>query len=176
MIVGRIAAVAVMIAIGVVGWIHRRQVVRMMVRTGARRRRRHHRTIAVVVVAVVARTMVVTRARTDFDDHPRLVAIAVPAEAHWLEVFEGGEAKELVTYLVIWHHRVHPRGIRTVSRDADGDSLNPTRADPYIFLCIVVSIVRIEIDIDITSVGVIPNVLHIIIDSHRIGIIGQHGL
>ena len=105
-IVGRIATVAVVIAIGVVVWIHRRHVVR--VRTIAWRRRWQHRTIAVIVVAVVAGTVIVTWTWADMDDHPRLIAIAMPAEAHWLEVLEHGEAVKLVTHLVIRHHSVDP--------------------------------------------------------------------
>ena len=104
-VVGRIAAVIVMITIGVVVWIHRRHVVRVWT-VSSRRRRWHHRTVAVIVVAIGAGTGVVTRTGTDMDDHPRLVVIAIPAEAHWLEVFEGGEAIQLVVQLVVRHHRI----------------------------------------------------------------------
>ena len=101
--VGRIATVAVVIAIGVVLRIHRRQVVRVMTAW-----RRHRRAEAVVVVAVSARTVVVARTRTNPDHHPRLVVVAIPAEAQGLEVLEGGEAEELVIQLVVRHHRVGP--------------------------------------------------------------------
>lgn len=104
-VVGRIAAVIVMITVSVVVWIHRRHVVRVWT-VSSRRRRWHHRTVAVIVVAIGAGTGVVTRTGTDMDDHPRLVVIAIPAEAHWLEVFEGGEAIQLVVQLVVRHHRV----------------------------------------------------------------------
>lgn len=105
-IVGRIATVTVVIAVGVVVWIHRRHVVR--VTWAMAWRWRHRRTIAIVVEAEVARTAVVADARSHLDHHPRLVAIAVPAKTHWLEVFESGEAVEFVTQFVVWHHRVGP--------------------------------------------------------------------
>lgn len=117
-IVGRIATIVVMMGIGVVMRIHRRHVVRVMTRT-TRRRRRHHRTIAVVVVAVAARTSVVARTRSDMDDHPRLVVITVPAEAERLKVFESGETIELIVQLVIWHHCIEHRRVRTIGRDGD---------------------------------------------------------
>jgi hypothetical protein len=172
--VGRIAAVVVVIVIGVVVRIHRRHVVRVW--TMARRRWWHHRAIAVVVVAVVARTVIVTRARTDVDDHPRLVAIAMPAEAHWLEVLKRGEAVELVTQFVVRHHRVSPGRIGTVSGDADGDSLDSTGADPHILPSIAIAVVGIEVEVDVTSVCVVSNILNIIVDGNRIGVVGQHGL
>ena len=106
MIVSRIATVTVVIAVGVVVWIHRRHVVR--VTRAMAWRWRHRRTIAIVVEAEVARTGVVADARSHRDHHPRLVAIAIPAETHWLEVFESGEAVEFVTQFVVWHHCVGP--------------------------------------------------------------------
>ena len=110
--VGRIATVAVVVVVGVVVGIHRRHVVRMsgtVIRTRTvTRRRRHHRTEAVVVEAELAGTGVVTHAGTDVDNHPRLIVIAVPAETHWLEVFESGEAVKLVTQFIVRHHRIGP--------------------------------------------------------------------
>lgn len=105
-IVGRIATATVVIAVGVMVWIHRRHVVR--VTRAMAWRRRHRWTIAVIVEAEVTRTGVVADARSNVDHHPRLVAIAVPAETHWLEVFESGEAIEFVTQFVVWHHCVGP--------------------------------------------------------------------
>ena len=109
-IVGRIAAVSVVIAVSVVVRIHRRHGVRV---TGTWTRtmtwrRRHRRTIAVIVEAEVARTVVVADAWSYRDHYPRLVAIAVPAEANGLEVLESGETVELVTQFVVRHHRVGP--------------------------------------------------------------------
>ena len=104
--VGRIAAIVVVIAIGVVVRIHRWQIMRVMAVVAARRW--HRRTEAVVVVAVVAGTVVVAQTRTDLDHHPRLVVVTIPAETQGLEVLESGEAEEISIQLVIRHHRVSP--------------------------------------------------------------------
>ena len=101
-VVGRIATVVVVVGIGVVVWIHRGHVV---MRSSWRR---HRRTVAVVVVAVVTGTVVVARTRRHVDDHPRLGVTTVPAEAYRLEVFEHGEAEQLIVEFVVWHHRVDP--------------------------------------------------------------------
>lgn len=157
--------------------IHRRHDVRMSgTRTVTGRRRRQHRTEAVVVEAEVAGTVVVTYARTDADNHPRLVVIAVPAETHWLEVFEDGKAVELVAQFIVRHHRVSPRGIRTVSRDGDLDPLDGTRAHSHVLGGIAVTIIGIEVDVEIATISVISNILNIIVDGDRIGVIGQHWL
>jgi hypothetical protein len=87
---GRIAAVAVVIAVGVVMRIHRRRHARTVAR------RQHRRTITVVVEAIGARTVVVADTRRYCDDHPALGARTIPVEGDGLEVFEGGEAVELV--------------------------------------------------------------------------------
>ena len=175
-VVGRIASVVVVMGIGVVVRIHRRHAVRSTRAPTSRRRRRHHRTVAVVVVAVVTGAGVVTRTRSDMDDHPRLVAIAVPAEAYRLEVFEGGEAVELVIQLVVGHHRVQHRGVRTVGRDAYRDSSDATGADAHVLVGETATIVGIEIDVEVTAIGVVSNILNIIVDGDRIGIVGQHWL
>lgn len=114
--------------------------------------------------------------RTHAEDHPGLVAVSVPAEAHRFEVFKGGEAEELVTEFIVWHHRIDPRGIRTIGRDGNRYSLDSARADPHVLSGIPATIVRIEIDVEITPISEVSNVLDIIIDSDRIGVIGQHGL
>lgn len=172
-IVGRIATVIVVITIGVVVWIHRRHGVRV-IRTKAWRR--HRRTIAVVVEAEVTGTVVDADARSHRNHHPRLVAITVPAETHWLEVLESGEAVKLITQFVVGHHRVGPRRIRTVCRDANGDPLDPTWTNLHPFTGIAVAVIGIEIDAHITSISIVSNILHIIVDRNRIGVIGQHGL
>ena len=59
-------------------------------------RRRHRRTVTVIVVAIGARTVVVAYTRGYRDDHPALSARTIPVEGDGLEVFEGGEAVELV--------------------------------------------------------------------------------
>ena len=108
MIVSRIAAVIVVIAVSVVVRIHWRHVVRMTRTRTVAWRRRHRWTIAVIVEAEVTGTVVVVDAWSHCDHHPRLVAIAAPAEADRLEVLESGETVEFVTQFVVRHHRVGP--------------------------------------------------------------------
>ena len=113
---------------------------------------------------------------TDVNDHPRLVVMAIPAEADRLEVFEHREAVQLIAQLVIRHHCVSPVRIGTIGRNVDRNPFDPTGGHSHVFLCIVITVVRIEIDIDITPVGVVSDILDIIIDGNRIGVVGQHGL
>ena len=174
--VGWIAAIAVVVAIGVVVRIHRRHVVRVSTVRTARRRRRQHRAVAIVVVAVVTGTIVVARAWSHVDDYPRLVAIAIPAEAYRLEVFEGGEAVELTIEFVVGHHGVCPGGVWAVGRNADRNPSDATRAHSHVLRSIAVTVVGIEIDIEIATIGVISNILNIIVNGDRIGVVGQHGL
>ena len=138
--------------------------------------RRSHRTIAIVVEAVFRRTAVELWTRTDLDNHPRLVAIAVPAETHWLKVFECGEAEEFIVHFVVRHHRVQPIRIHTDGRKGDGNSLDPTGRHSHIFLDEEATIVGIEINVHVSFVCIVPNVLDIIVDGNRIGVVGQHGL
>lgn len=168
--VSRIAAIAVVMGIGVVMRIHRRHVVRVT------RTRMWYRTIAIVVVAIRTRAMVVTWARSDVDDHPRLVAIAVPEKAYRLEVFKGGEAEQLVIELVVRHHRISPCEIQTAGRNSDRNSSDATRAYSHILRAIAITVIGIEIDIEIATISVVSDILDIIVDSYRIGIVGQHGL
>jgi hypothetical protein len=174
-VVGRIAAVAVVITVGVVVGVHRSHVVEVSRRI-ATRRRRQDGTVAVIVEAVGVRAVVVARTRTDVDDHPGLVAVAVPVEAHRLEVLKDREAVEFVPQFIVGHHRIDPRGIRAIGRDGDGHPLDSTGADTDPFLGIVVTVVRIQVYEDVASVGVIADVLHIVVDRDRIGVVGQHGL
>ena len=166
--VGRIAAASVVVMVGVVVRIHRRHVMST--------RRRHRRTVAVVVVAVLTGAIVVARTRRHPVDHPRLGARTVPAEAHGLEVFEGGEAVELIVQFVVWHHRVDPGGIRTVGRNGDRNPSDATRAHSHVLRAVAVAIVGIEVDIEIATISVVSDILNIIVDGDRIGIVGQHGL
>lgn len=139
-------------------------------------RRRQDGIVSIIVETIGVRTGVVTDPRTDMDDHPRLVAITVPAEAKRLEVFESGEAVKLVAEFIIRHHRIDPGWIRAIGWDAQGDSLDSTGANSHVLLGVVVMIIWIQIDIDVASVRIITYVLHIVVHCHRIGIVGQHGL
>ena len=110
------------------------------------------------------------------NDHPRLVAIAIPAETHWFKVLKSGEAVKLVAKFVVRHHRVGPGRIRTVCRDAHGDPLDATRAYSHILSGIAMTIIGIEVDVEIATIGVVSYILNIIVDGDRIGVVGQHGL
>ena len=173
--VGRIATVLVMVVVGVVMRIHRRSAVEVARRITTRRRR-HDRIVTVIVEAVGVRAIVVARTRRYAVDYPRFVARAVPAEADGLEVFEGSEAVELIVQFVVWHHRVDPGGIRTVGRNGDRNPSDATRAHSHVLRAVAVAIIGIQVDIEIATIGVISDILNIIVDGDRIGIVGQHGL
>lgn len=95
-VVGRITSVVVMMAVGVVSGVQRVHAVEITWRIATRRRRKD-RMVSIIVEAIGRRTVINAWTRTDVDDHPRLVVITVPAETNRLEVFEDGEAVELVT-------------------------------------------------------------------------------
>ena len=175
MIVGRIATVVVMVVVGVVVRIQRLHVVEVTWRI-ATWRRRSDRIVAVVVEAVRVGAMVVARTRTDKDDHPRLVAVTVPAEADRSEVLEGREAIELAVQFVVRHHRIDPGGIRTVSRDRHCDSSDSAGADSHVLSAIVASVIRIEVDEEVSPISIVSYILDIIVHRDRIGVVGQHGL
>ena len=105
--VGRIAAVVVVVLIGVMMRIQRRSAVEVSGRITTRWRRQD-RIVAVIVEAVGRGAIVVTRTRSHAVHHPRLVVRAIPAEADRLEVLKGGEAVELVIQFVVRHHRIDP--------------------------------------------------------------------
>ena len=118
------------VAVGVVMRIHRGQ--------GTVAGRRHRRAEAVVVVAVDARAVVVADARRHRDDHPALAARTVPVEVDGLEVFEGGEAVELVAQLVVGHDGEGVPSVDAVQRDVDLDSLDATGIYSDVFLGVAV--------------------------------------
>ena len=173
--VGGIATVLVVVVVGVVVRIHRRSAVEVSRRI-ATRRRRHDRIVTVIVEAVGVRAVVVARTRRYAVDHPRFSARSVPAKAHRLEVFKNGEAVEFTVQFVVRHHRVDPGGIRTVGRNGDRNPSDTTRAYSHVFRAIAVAIVGIEVDIEITPISIVSDILNIIVDGDRIGIVGQHGL
>ena len=138
--------------------------------------RRHRRTVTVVVVAVGARTVVVVDARRQCDDHPALVARTVPEEADRLEVFEGGEAVELVIQLVVGHDGEGVPSVDAIQRDVDLDSLDATGIHSYIFLGVTVAVVRVEVEGDVTPIGVVADILHVVDDRDRVVVVHHHGL
>ena len=173
--VGGIATVHMVVVVGVVVRIHRRSAVEISRRI-ATRRRRQDGIVTVIVEAVVARAIVVARTWGHAVDYPRLGARSVPAEAHGLEVFEGGEAVELIVQFVVWHHRVDPGGVRAIGRDGNRDPSDATRAHSHVLRAVAIAIVWIEVDIEIATISVVSDILNIIVDGDRIGIVGQHGL
>jgi hypothetical protein len=165
---GRITAVAVVIAVGVVMRIHRGK--------GTVARRRHRRTITVVVEAIGTRTVVVADTRRYCDDHPALGARPIPEEADGLEVFEGGEAVELVANLVVGHDGEGIPSVDAIQRDVDFDSLDSTGIHSDIFLGVAVAVVRVEVEGDVTPIGVVADILHVVNDRDRVVVVHHHGL
>ena len=173
--VGRIAAIVVVVMVGVVVRIQRRSAIEVSWRI-ATRRRGQDRIVTVIVEAVGVWTIVVTRTRRHSVNHPRLVTRSVPAEAHWLEVFESSEAIELIVQFIVRHHRIHPGGIGTIGRNGNRNPSDATRAHSHVLRAVTVAIVGIEVDIEIATISVVSDILNIIVDGDRIGIVGQHGL
>ena len=172
---GRITAVVVVVVVGVVHRVHRRRrsvVVTMSVTSG----RGHRRTEAVVVEAVAAGARVVVRDRRCRDDHPALEARAVPVDAERLEVFESGEAVKLAIHFVVRHDGERAVSTDAVGRDVDGDSLDASRIDLDVLLGVVVAVVGVKVDVYITPIGVVSDVLHVVVDRDRTVVVHHHRL
>ena len=167
---GRIAAVVVVIAVGVVLRIHRRRHSRTVAR------RRHRRAVTVIVEAVGARTVVEADARRYRDDHPAFGARTIPVEGDGLEVFEGGEAVELAIQLIVGHDGEGEPSVDAVQRDVDFDSLDSAGIDSDVFLGVAVAVVRIEVEGDVTPIGVVADILHVVNDRDRVVVVHHHGL
>ena len=165
---GRITAVVVVIAVGVVMRIHRGK--------GTVARRRHRRTITVVVEAIGTRTVVVADTRRYCDDHPALGARPIPEEADGLEVFEGGEAVELVANLVVGHDGEGIPSVDAIQRDVDFDSLDSTGIHSDVFLGVAIAVVRVEVEGDVTPISVVADILHVVNDRDRVVVVHHHGL
>ncbi len=140
------------------------------------RRRRHRGTEAVVVVAVAAGAMVIARARTDVDYHPRLGTRTMPAETDRFKVLEGGKAVKFATYFVVRHDCVDDMAVDAMAGNLNGDSLDATGAHFHVFLGVVVAVVGVEVDVDVTPIGVVADVLHVVVDRDRVVVIHHHGL
>ena len=124
----------------------------------------HRRTIAIVVVAVAARAVVVARTRSDVNHHPWFGARPVPVEADRLEVLEGGEAVEVTAHFVVRHDGEGTVQIDVVDRDVDDDSLDATWTNLDILLGVVVAVVGVKVDEDVTPIGVVSDILHVVVD------------
>ena len=168
---GRIAAVLVVIAVGVVLRVHRR---RRDIRTVIGRR--HRRAESVVVEAVGAWTLVVGDARRYRDNHPAFGARTIPEEGEGLEVFEGGEAVELMVQLIVGHDGEGISSVDAVQRDVDLNSLDSAGIDFDVFLGVTVAVVRVEVERDVTIIGVVADILHVVNDRDRVVVVHHHGL
>ena len=168
---GRITAVVVVVAVGVVSRVHRR-------RRGARAvaGRGHRRAEAVIVEAVGAGAVVVVDARRRRDDYPALGARTIPVEADGLEVFEGGEAVELVVQFVVGHDGEGVPSVDAIQRDVNLDSLDSTGVHSDVFFGVAVAVVRVEIEGDVTPIGVVADILHVVNDRDRVVVVHHHGL
>ena len=124
----------------------------------------HRWTVAIVVEAVAARTVVVARARSDVNHHPRFGARPVPVEANRFEVLEGGEAVELATHFIVGHNGERTVQVDAVGRDINCDSLDATRTNLDILLGVVVAVVGVKEDVDVTPIGVVSDILHVVVD------------
>ena len=63
-----------------------------------------------------------------------------------------------------------------MTRNLDGDSLDATGAHFHVFLGVVVAVVGVKVDVDVTPIGVVANVLHVVVDRDRVVVIHHHGL
>ena len=165
-VVGWIAAVVVVVAIGVVLRVHR-----VMCVTPGR-----HRRAETVVVAVGARTVVVAQAGGYVDDHPAFVARPVPIEGDGVEVFEGGEAVKLVAQFVVGHDGEGVTSADAVGRDVDGNPLDAAGIYFHPFVGIIVAGIGIEVDVYAAFVGIVANVFNVVVDGDGVGVIDHHGL
>ena len=120
--------------------------------------------------------MVVVRDRTYVDDHPRLGARTNPAEVDGFEVFEGGEAEELVVHLVVRHDGESAVSVDAFGGDVNGNALDVSRTYLDPLFGVVVAFVRIEVEINAAFVGVVANVLHVIVDGDGVGVVDHYGL
>ena len=124
----------------------------------------HRRTVAVVVVAVAARTVVVAWTRYDVNHHPRFGTRPVPVEADRLKVLESGEAVELATHFIVRYDGERTVQVDAVGRDVNRDSLDATRTNLDVLLGVVVAIVGVKEDVDVTPIGVVSDILHVVVD------------
>jgi hypothetical protein len=166
-VVGGIASVLVVEAVGVVFRVHGRHGV-----TG----RRHRRTEAVVVEAVVAGAAVVGRTGRHRDHDVVVVARTVPVVFERLEVFEGGEAVELTIHLVVRHDRVDPAGVGAIGGNLNFDSLDTTGIYSHVFPCVVVAVVGVKVEIYVTPIGVVSDVFHVVVDRDRVVVVHHNRL
>jgi len=163
-----IIVVVVVIAVGVV---HR---FRMVVRI--RTARTHWRVISIVEVTRTHWTVVVSDRRTWTIHYVRTDMAAIPPESQRLEIFERGQREEFGTDFIVRHHRVVVRGIVTIVRDFHDYSVYAARTDSKILLGIIVTIVRLQIYVEISRIAFVADILDVIVQSDRIRRVGQDRL
>jgi hypothetical protein len=85
-------------------------------------------------------------------------------EADRFEVLECGEAVEVAAHFVVRHDGEGAVQVDAVGRDVDGDSLDATRTNLDVLLGVVVAEVGVKEDVDVTPIGVVSDVLHVVVD------------
>lgn len=157
-------AVGVMHRLGTIGWI-----VPVVVRVVRRAE-------TVVVEPLAVGTHIDVNQRSGTIDDVGTCAGTVPPEMQRLEVFKGGEREKLWSHLIIRHYGVAERRVEVIERNVDHDSLDATRTDIDMFACVVVSVVRLEIDEEVAAIADIPNVLYVVIQPYGVRHVSHHGL
>lgn len=127
-------------------------------------RRGHRRTEAVVVVAVTAGAGIDAHPWRCRDDHPTFGARTVPVEAKRLKVLESGEAVEFVVHFVVRHDGEGVTSIDAAGGDVDGNPLDGSRTHSDVLVGVVVAVVGVEVEVNVSLIGVIADVLHVVID------------
>jgi hypothetical protein len=110
------------------------------------------------------------------DHHPRFGARPVPVEAYRLEILKSGEAVKLAAHFVVRHDGECAIQVDAVGRDIDSDSLDATGIDLDVLLGVVIAVVWVKENIDVTPIGVVSNVLHVVVDSDRVVVVHHHRL
>lgn len=172
---GRVASIVVMVAVSVVLRVHwgRCAVAVAMTVTG---RRGHRRTESVVVVAVAAGAGIDANPWRCAYDYPAFGARTIPVEGEWLKVLERGEGVKLVIQLVVWHDGERIASIDAAGWDVDGNPLDAARTYSDVLVGVVVAVVRVKVEINVTPIGVVADVLHVVIDRDRVVVVHHHGL
>lgn len=120
------------------------------------------RTIAVVVVARSRRTMIVVN-RCRYGRHEVCCATLTPAELNRLEVVERGERVELIADAVVRHNHIIIVAVNSIGGNTHHYSLDFAGTDTDVVPCVVRAVVGFKIDIEISSVAFITDVLYIVV-------------
>ena len=151
----RITSIMIVVVICVMHWIQ--SIVRVIV---------HWRTISVIVEAELRRAMIVSDTTWHNCYIVSLYTRSVPTEIHRFKVLKSGERVELIAQFIIWHHRISPRWVRQIGRNLYRHSFNSSRAYVDPASRIVVTIVRIQICVNVTTIAHITNILNVIVNGN----------